>query len=95
VGTSFQLTPDTRQLTSRLTKVGKIEWSFDSVHHWVLNVDLAMNIIVAGLEHPLGAQGEQALQKFRSVIKIIGEAYPHVQQSTFALTYCFLWDQLG
>jgi hypothetical protein len=57
-------------------------------------VDLAMNIIVAGLEHPLGAQGEQALQKFCSVIKMISEAYLHVQQSAFALTYCFLWDRL-
>jgi hypothetical protein len=33
-------------------EVGKIEWIFDSAHPWALNLNLAMNIIVAGLDGP-------------------------------------------
>jgi hypothetical protein len=74
-------------------EVGKIEWASNSTSPWFLNIDLAANIITSGLEHTLKPEGD-VLKKFRSAIDIIGVAYGHVQQATYSLIYCFLWNKL-
>ncbi len=72
---------------------GKLEWREDPDHFWWLDIDLAANIIASGLEHSL-RPNEDITSEFHNAIQIIGAAYNHVQQSTFALAYCFLWKNL-
>jgi hypothetical protein len=74
-------------------ETGKIEWLADSPAAWSLNIDLAVNIVVAGLEKTLKPKTD-AVTEFREMIAAIGEAYQHVQAATYALVYCFLWSRL-
>ncbi len=80
---------------------GCIKW--DPAHRYLaLNVDLAADILVAGLgcalhpkeQIPKEQRDESTLQEFRLAIHIIGESYQKAVEATYALISQFLWPGL-
>jgi hypothetical protein len=72
---------------------GKIEWVSESETPIWLNIDLAANIVIAGLDRTLKQEAD-FMTEFRHALESIGEAYQHVQAATYAVVYCFLWNRL-
>jgi len=75
-------------------ETGKLEWSSDNGAYWSLTIDLAANIITAGLAHTLQPQTD-IIAALHEAINTIAKAYHHVQNSTFALVSQFLWKRMG